>query len=350
MKKYFLNDGTGQQGPFSIEELKEKGIAASTPIWYDGLEKWTTAGELPELDSILVHTPPPFEAVKPPVTETPVVTITEKPAAASVAAAPVASATPAATGKKSTAWVSWAFLVAVLGGVGYFVYQDMEKNKGANSTTTVSISTADTATANTAPEATTTTTEPTATADTATTPSMATDPVVTEPATTTTTPATDPTATKPAVTDKEKAAAKAKADAEAKKKADELKKKQLAALAAKEASIRNQWPKYVAVGNINYITKDDGLDDFEIPILNGTGYAIDRVTLKVDYFKKEGKIVKTETLVVDNLPSKGGKSAKAPGNKKARKVNVYITGITSRSLHFCYPMNNGNAADPYYCK
>lgn len=348
MKKYFLNDGTGQQGPFSIEELKEKGIVASTPVWYDGLEKWTTAGELPELDSILVHTPPPFEAVKPPVPE-PVVTAS---AAAPLASAPVAAATPAA-GKKSTAWISWAFLVVVLGGVGYFIYQDMEKNKDATSTTSVSMSTADTATANTAPETTTTTnitTEPTAPADTATTPSMATDPAVTEPATATTTPATDPAATKPAVTDKEKAAAKAKADAEAKKKADELKKKQLAALAAKEASIRNQWPKYVAVGNINYITKDDGLDDFEIPVLNGTGYAIDRVTLKVDYFKKEGKIVKTETLVVDNLPSKGGKSAKAPGNKKARKVNVYITGITSRSLHFCYPMNNGNAADPYYCK
>ena len=26
MKKYFLKDGTGQQGPFSVEELKEKNI------------------------------------------------------------------------------------------------------------------------------------------------------------------------------------------------------------------------------------------------------------------------------------------------------------------------------------
>jgi hypothetical protein len=61
MKKYFLHNGTESSGPFSIEELNEKKITKSTPIWFDGLEHWKTAGEIPELTRLFVATPPPFQ-------------------------------------------------------------------------------------------------------------------------------------------------------------------------------------------------------------------------------------------------------------------------------------------------
>lgn len=60
MKKYFINNGTEQQGPFNIEELKSKVINKDTPIWYYGLSEWTTVEHIDELRIILSNVPPPF--------------------------------------------------------------------------------------------------------------------------------------------------------------------------------------------------------------------------------------------------------------------------------------------------
>jgi hypothetical protein len=63
MKKYYLHNGTEQQGPFDIENLKTKNITKDTPIWYEGLSEWTTAGKIAELSVLFANaTPPPFNA------------------------------------------------------------------------------------------------------------------------------------------------------------------------------------------------------------------------------------------------------------------------------------------------
>jgi hypothetical protein len=60
MKKYFLHDGSESSGPFTIEELKEKNIVKTTPVWFDGLEHWKIADDIPELTRLFVYAPPPF--------------------------------------------------------------------------------------------------------------------------------------------------------------------------------------------------------------------------------------------------------------------------------------------------
>lgn len=60
MKKYFIHNGSGQEGPFDIEELKLKNIVKDTPIWYEGLKAWTTAGQVEEINNILLKNPPPY--------------------------------------------------------------------------------------------------------------------------------------------------------------------------------------------------------------------------------------------------------------------------------------------------
>ncbi len=61
MKKYYLYNGTDQQGPFDIEELKAKKINKDTPIWYEGISDWMIAGKVEELKGLFnVATPPPF--------------------------------------------------------------------------------------------------------------------------------------------------------------------------------------------------------------------------------------------------------------------------------------------------
>ena len=62
MKKYFLHNGSESSGPFTLEELKEKNITKTAPVWFDGLEHWKTAGEIPELTRLFVATPPPFKS------------------------------------------------------------------------------------------------------------------------------------------------------------------------------------------------------------------------------------------------------------------------------------------------
>jgi hypothetical protein len=90
------------------------------------------------------------------------------------------------------------------------------------------------------------------------------------------------------------------------------------ALAAKEAEMRNNWPRYVTMGSINY-EEHDGIKPFTIPLNNGMTASLERVTLRVDYLKKEGKVVGTETLVLNNVPARGYQYAHASGNKKARR-------------------------------
>ena len=60
MKKYYLHNGTESSGPFAIEELKAKNIVKASPVWFEGMLHWKTAGEIPELTSLFMVTPPPI--------------------------------------------------------------------------------------------------------------------------------------------------------------------------------------------------------------------------------------------------------------------------------------------------
>jgi len=61
MKKYFYSDGTNNFGPFTIEELKEKGITRETMIWYQELGEWKMASTIQELNDLFALIPPPIQ-------------------------------------------------------------------------------------------------------------------------------------------------------------------------------------------------------------------------------------------------------------------------------------------------
>jgi hypothetical protein len=62
MRKYFVHDGQNEKGPYTIEDLSSEDITAETPVWYEGLESWTIAGNVNELKSLFIKkiTPPPL--------------------------------------------------------------------------------------------------------------------------------------------------------------------------------------------------------------------------------------------------------------------------------------------------
>jgi hypothetical protein len=61
MKKYFYSDGTKEFGPFTIEELKEKGLTRETNVWFHELGEWKKAGTIPELKELFDFIPPPIK-------------------------------------------------------------------------------------------------------------------------------------------------------------------------------------------------------------------------------------------------------------------------------------------------
>jgi len=62
MTKYFIQQNQQSHGPFTIEELKGKGITSSTPVWTEGMAEWRPASSVEELIPIILKTPPPFSA------------------------------------------------------------------------------------------------------------------------------------------------------------------------------------------------------------------------------------------------------------------------------------------------
>ena len=59
---YFIIRNGQQMGPFTIEQLKQMGITASTPIWIQGTPNWRIASEIAELQGFLVPDVPPHYA------------------------------------------------------------------------------------------------------------------------------------------------------------------------------------------------------------------------------------------------------------------------------------------------
>lgn len=60
MQKYFYADGENSKGPFSLDELKSKGITRQTKVWCEGMSDWQLASQVPELVEVLMPSPPPL--------------------------------------------------------------------------------------------------------------------------------------------------------------------------------------------------------------------------------------------------------------------------------------------------
>lgn len=58
MKKYFCNLGGTNQGPVSLEELKQLKITPETLVWHEDLDHWIQAQQLDELTELFELSPP----------------------------------------------------------------------------------------------------------------------------------------------------------------------------------------------------------------------------------------------------------------------------------------------------
>lgn len=65
MKEYYYLTGKDQNGPFTIEQLADKGLTNETLIWSEGMENWQKLKDIPELAQTIkpksVPPPPPSD-------------------------------------------------------------------------------------------------------------------------------------------------------------------------------------------------------------------------------------------------------------------------------------------------
>ena len=58
MRSYYIHDGRNELGPFTLTSLKEQKITKNTPIRLEGMQDWTTAGHIEELQAIIAAAQP----------------------------------------------------------------------------------------------------------------------------------------------------------------------------------------------------------------------------------------------------------------------------------------------------
>lgn len=58
MKEFFLFRDDQKLGPFSLSDLLEENLESTTLVWRLGFSDWVEAGNVPELQEVLEHSPP----------------------------------------------------------------------------------------------------------------------------------------------------------------------------------------------------------------------------------------------------------------------------------------------------
>ena len=64
MSKFHIHKDEQQQGPFTLDELRDLKITRETMVWFEGEDNWKAAVEIEELKEIFKSIPPPMVATK----------------------------------------------------------------------------------------------------------------------------------------------------------------------------------------------------------------------------------------------------------------------------------------------
>ena len=75
-----------------------------------------------------------------------------------------------------------------------------------------------------------------------------------------------------------------------------------------------------------------GVSDLDITVLNSSLYPLDQVAVEIKYFGPEKKLVKTQTLVFNNVPAGKRRTLEAPRTNRGISIDYSIISINSKVL------------------
>ena len=53
MASYYIIEDNQQAGPFTLDQLRSRGIGHDTSVWTEGMPNWLPASQIPELQQVL---------------------------------------------------------------------------------------------------------------------------------------------------------------------------------------------------------------------------------------------------------------------------------------------------------
>lgn len=116
---------------------------------------------------------------------------------------------------------------------------------------------------------------------------------------------------------------------------------------------RQNWQNYIQVSLNDYATGLlGGIHDLKISVKNRTDYALDQVSIQIQYLRSNGKLFKTETVTLNRIAAQKQKQITAPDSRRGMSVKADFIKITSREMNFCWSVNKKVKAgdeDPYRC-
>jgi hypothetical protein len=274
MKKYFIHNGQIELGPFEIEQLKTMQLRNETPVWFEGLQNWTTVGNVEDLKSILPINASPPKFVNPMKNNF--------------------SATPPNNNKLSNNSNQNDYPKSnlkrnlIIGGailIGLVIFGFISSNSQSNSYGA----------------------EPPFNAD------IAENSGVSE---------------------------------------AEIERQRInSAITKKNMNFRNNWQTYLTATTNQYQYREiGGIFNLAVIFTNNTDYVMDEVKVDINYIKENGSIYKTETVAFYNVLPGTQQSEQAPDSERGMSVELDVSQIYSKKMHFYYPSNSGNNEDPYFYK
>jgi GYF domain 2 len=293
MRQYFIHDGQSEKGPLDIEQLKLETLKKETPIWFDGLENWSTVGEVEELKDLFKATPPPLKKAEP-INLTPPKIETQQ-----TISIPQNIVEPV-NQKSNTLLYSILGFIVFGGIISWLIYQ----NKNQSSTL------------------------------------KDVQEKVTQ---------QDQQLTQQQQEQQQKEQAQLQAEQEKQAEKDRVNN----VLTEKYMGYRNNWRNFITASHGEFSVGGlGGISDLTINVYNDTDKSIDEVQVQVNYITSGGSVFQTETVSITNIGPNSTKTISAPTSSRGSNVTEEIISITAKSFHFCYPygMDGNKNLDPYFCK
>lgn len=300
MRQYFIHDGQREKGPLDLEQLKLESLKKETPIWFDGLENWTTVGEVNELKDLFKATPPPLKKVEPIISTPPKIETNQAYSNTQNIVEPLK--------QKSNVLLYSILGFILLGGIiSWLIYQNKNLEKKTDDQQTEKVKQ---------------------------------DSIINDVK-------TDIAKKKEEDIEKENQ----KLIEEQNKQAE--KDRVNGVITEKYMGYRNNWRNYIAATANGYSYSEmGGISDLAVIVYNQTDKNIDEIQVKVYYIKNNGGVFKTEFVSVTNVAPNSEKSVSAPSSERGTSVKMEVESISAKSFHFCYPsgMEGNQNFDPYFCK
>jgi hypothetical protein len=123
-------------------------------------------------------------------------------------------------------------------------------------------------------------------------------------------------------------------------------------LEALKSEVRNHFNDYIKNNNSSFRTDENGVNDVNVVVSNGTVFMLDDMQVNVQYMDAKGTIIDILPVYFRNLKPLCVVNQMAPLNSRARSVSFIIISAHSKSLNFCFPSpaKNVSSKDPFYCK